>query len=127
MNRREPVSKGYVNFPINDPSYTHTAEGGILVKLYVINDKWDDPDSFEICCGVVVTDALTESMIGSDRITPPTISRQSSHSSPVHMPILQYNSTSVNDIPERIINESQSERTLNEWIGFVLTGFYYGL
>lgn len=78
MNRREPVSKGYVNFPINDPSYTHTAEGGMLVKLYVINDKWDDindkwddPDSFEICCGAVVTDALNASMIGSDRITLP--------------------------------------------------------
>jgi len=77
MNRREPISKGYVNFPINDPSYEHTAEGGMLVKLYVINDKWDDPDSFEICCGSDVHDVLSEIMVGSDRITPPQFTENS--------------------------------------------------
>lgn len=77
MNRREPISKGYVNFPINDPSYEHTKEGGMVVKLYVINDKWDDPDNFNVCCGSNVCDVLSESMIGSDRVTSPQFTENS--------------------------------------------------
>lgn len=67
MKRRENVANGYVNFPMFDPQYKNSNEGGMIVKLVVFNESdVDDDDNFELCTGVYVNDFLTESFVGCD-------------------------------------------------------------
>jgi hypothetical protein len=42
MNRRSKEVRGYVNFPVDDPSWEYTGEGGMFVRLIVLegNDYW---------------------------------------------------------------------------------------
>jgi len=46
MNRRSKKINGYVNFPVNDPAFKNTGEGGMFVRLVV----WYDQD-WMTCCG----------------------------------------------------------------------------
>ena len=66
MNRRSTEKNGWVNFPVNDPSWQNTREGGMFVKLVVCDDREFD-DKFGVCCGVNVFDRVTEQLIADDR------------------------------------------------------------
>ena len=48
MERRSNVVRGHVEFPVDDPSYENTMEGGMFVRLVVLDDE-DDTDL--VCCG----------------------------------------------------------------------------
>lgn len=66
MQRRTYNVSGWVNFPINNPEWENTGEGGMLVKLVVI-DQAPYETEFAMCCGAYVTDMLSESFIGDDQ------------------------------------------------------------
>lgn len=48
MDRRSTTIAGFVNFPVKDPSYRNTNEGGMFVRL-VVRDRLMG-DTF-VCCG----------------------------------------------------------------------------
>lgn len=66
MNRRSTDMNGWVNFPVNDPNWQNTKEGGMFVKLVVCDDREFD-ERFGVCCGVNVWDQVTEQLIADDR------------------------------------------------------------
>ena len=73
MNRRSTDKNGVVNFPVDDPSWHNSREGGMFVKLVVCDDREFD-EQYGICCGVHVYDFLSETLIGDDvRPRPETI------------------------------------------------------
>lgn len=69
MNRRNANSRsGWVNFPVDNPSYTNSREGGMVVKMVVVaplTQHADEPE-FAQCCGAMVHDQLTEILVGDD-------------------------------------------------------------
>ena len=65
MKRRSTETSGWVRFPIDDPAWSHTREGGTVVKLVVCDDR--DEDGFALCSGAWVTDVLTEILIDDDQ------------------------------------------------------------
>ncbi len=66
MQRRSTAVSGWVEFPVNDPAWKNSNEGGMLVKL-VVCDNRAAADQFGLCCGASVTDLLSESFVGDDR------------------------------------------------------------
>jgi hypothetical protein len=65
MQRRTNAISGWVNFPVNDSSWTSTNEGGMAVKLVVYGDE-DFYDKFVMCCGAQVYDISNEVLVGDD-------------------------------------------------------------
>ncbi len=63
MQRRSQAVEGCVNFPIHQAS---TNEGGMLVKLWVI-DRQEFDDAYGMCCGVAVWDKCSETFLGTDK------------------------------------------------------------
>lgn len=72
MQRRTNAVDGWVNFPVNDPRFHSTKEGGMLVKLVVIDNREFD-DHFGQCTGANVFDVLTESFVGDDKRPKPDV------------------------------------------------------
>jgi hypothetical protein len=70
MQRRTKEISGCVNFPVNDPSWENSKEGGMVVKLVVADNREFD-DQFGMCCGAQVFDVLTELLLGDDKCPPP--------------------------------------------------------
>lgn len=66
MQRRTTAVTGCVNFPVSEPAWKNSGEGGMLVKLVVCDNREFD-EQFGVCCGVSVTDILCESFVGDDR------------------------------------------------------------
>lgn len=66
MQRRSTAITGWVNFPVNDPQWANSMEGGMVVKL-VVCDNRDFDDQFGVCCGASVSDLLSECFVGDDR------------------------------------------------------------
>lgn len=66
MKRRSNNKNGWVNFPVDDPSWHNTQEGGLFVKLVVCDDR-EYNDRFGICSGVFVHDRLSELLIADDK------------------------------------------------------------
>ncbi len=66
MNRRSTDMNGWVNFPVNDPRWRSTNEGGMFVKLVVCDNREFDK-KFGVCCGVSVRDTLSEVLIADDK------------------------------------------------------------
>jgi hypothetical protein len=58
---RNSKTKGYVNFPIDDPQYRDTGEGGMFVKLVVYDDK-----NLGACFGAHIIDVLNEVFVSDD-------------------------------------------------------------
>lgn len=54
---------GYVNFPVKDPDYENSGEGGMFVKLVVVDKK----NKCSMCCGDYIIDMLGECFIGDDK------------------------------------------------------------
>lgn len=72
MQRRTTAQSGWVRFPVDDPRYRNSGEGGMLVKLVAVEPP-DLPEAraFGVCCGAQVWDLLTEVLIGDDQCPPP--------------------------------------------------------
>lgn len=66
MQRRSTAVSGWVNFPVNNPAWQNSMEGGMVVKL-VVCDNREFEDQFGVCAGASVTDVLSESFVGDDR------------------------------------------------------------
>ena len=66
MNRRSTKTKGFVNFPIEDPRYKNSHEGGMFVKIVVV-DTEKKSKQFPVCCGNVVWDNHQEVLVGDDQ------------------------------------------------------------
>lgn len=64
--RRTNAISGCVRFPVDSTEYTSTREGGMFVKLVVVDDLPYDQSPWTVCCGVSVTDVLSESFVGDD-------------------------------------------------------------
>ncbi len=73
MQRRSIAQSGWVAFPVSDPAWKNSGEGGMLVKLVVCDNREFDAQ-FGECCGVSVTDVLQESFVGDDQ-RPKPVSR----------------------------------------------------
>lgn len=46
MDRRSKTTNGFVNFPVNDPQWSNSGEGGMYITLVV-----EDSRDWMICCG----------------------------------------------------------------------------
>ncbi len=66
MQRRSAVVSGWVKFPVDDPAWKNSHEGGMFVKLVVCDNREFD-DQFGVCSGVSVFNVLSESFIADDR------------------------------------------------------------
>jgi len=76
MKRRTNIVSGWVNFPINDPQWTNTNEGGMVVKLVVIEDE-EIVDKWALCFGAQVYDICSECLVGDDKFSPCSSSNSS--------------------------------------------------
>lgn len=70
MQRRSNTISGWVNFPVDNPDWENSGEGGMVVKL-VVCDNRDFDNQFGMCFGASVTDLMDESFIGDDRRSRP--------------------------------------------------------
>lgn len=64
MNRRSSAVTGYVNFPIDDPNYTNSREGGMFVRLVVMDKSMGN--GWMQCCGGDNLCLYDEDFVGSD-------------------------------------------------------------
>ena len=80
--RRTTARFGCVNFPVEDPRYHSTGEGGMFVKLVVTDDRDYDESDWTICCGVAVVDHRSEEFVGDDQAQAPQLPPLSSEDSP---------------------------------------------
>lgn len=68
MQRRSDQMAGCVAFPVTDPNWPTSGEGGMVVKLVVLSDvEFDDPANPAVCAGAQVFDVLTEVLVGDDK------------------------------------------------------------
>ena len=63
MNRRSKKILGLVNFPVDDPQYENSNEGGMFVRLVVrpVRKQW------MVCCGGMNSIMYDECFIGDDK------------------------------------------------------------
>ena len=71
--RRTTARHGFVNFPIDDPRFRNSGEGGMFVKLVVVDDRDYDKSDWTICCAPGITDHLGESLIADDQAPRPIL------------------------------------------------------
>lgn len=70
MNRRTTKITGCVNFPVNDPIYENTGEGGIFVKLLIIDKNRNRRrKEWAQCCGAYVHDLFVEILISDNLLS----------------------------------------------------------
>lgn len=60
MKRRSVQTSGVVNFPVEDPEWEFSQEGGTVVKMIVLAPA--DKNEFQLCFGAYVTDFLSETL-----------------------------------------------------------------
>lgn len=74
MQRRSTHMAGCVAFPVNDPCWPTTGEGGMFVKLVVVNNAGPNgADDVAVCCGAQVFDVLVEVLVGDDKRPKPVL------------------------------------------------------
>ena len=64
---------GAVAFPVDNPTWRNSGEGGMFVKLVVVDDRDYDDSDWTICCGVSVSDLKSEELVGDDQLDPPAL------------------------------------------------------
>lgn len=69
MNRRSEEVKGFVNFPVDNPDYRNSNEGGLFVRL-VVEPRLDGPGEL-VCSGGYNHVLFDESYLRDDNRTPP--------------------------------------------------------
>lgn len=68
MNRRSNAIRGCVRFPVDDPNWINSREGGMVVKLVALEPpEVPEGRQFGVCCGAYVVDQLSEELVGDDR------------------------------------------------------------
>lgn len=77
MKRGQKEQRGFVHFPIDNPRYSNTGEGGMFVRLVVIpveEDRFpDNPDKYwMLCCGGTQSIQRDECFIGDDQYRSPS-------------------------------------------------------
>ena len=69
MRRREKFVTGLVNFPVDSPDYENTKEGGMFVRVMVLEtpqtEAWLDKTWME-CCGGTQTVQMDESLLADE-------------------------------------------------------------
>lgn len=67
--RKTNLVTGWVYFPVGSPQWPSTGEGGMVVKLVVVDRADADPSitGFGVCSGAYVSDILSEGLVGDDR------------------------------------------------------------
>lgn len=70
--RRTSEVRGGVAFPTDSKVYKSTRDGGMVVKLYVMEPNGHPAGSTSVCCGADVRDILSDNLVFSDRIPKPT-------------------------------------------------------
>lgn len=67
VTRRSNEQKGFVNFPVNDPKWKNSHEGGMSVQLVVedADHKWG------LCCGGYHNILYVETLVGDNHEYPP--------------------------------------------------------
>ena len=71
--RRTLATFGAVNFPFDDPRYRSSKEGGMFVKLVVVDDREYDESDWTICVGASVLDHKQASLVGDDQAACPVL------------------------------------------------------
>ena len=69
--RRTRAVHGMVDFPVDDKTWDHTAEGGTIVRLVVIDDRGGSP--WEMVCGTEIRYARSEVLVGDDTMAAPKL------------------------------------------------------
>jgi hypothetical protein len=68
LARKTQEASGWVNFPLQDPRYCCTGEGGMVVKLVAVDEaEASAPEHFARCFGAHVHDVLGALLAGDDR------------------------------------------------------------
>lgn len=62
--RRSTQVRGFVDFPINDPDYKNSGEGGMFVRLVVAEN--DENSYWGVCCGGTQSILYDEQLLGDD-------------------------------------------------------------
>ena len=65
MQRRTNAFTGWVKFPVNNPLWRNSYEGGMIVKLVVIDPREYDKKA-ALCVGAEVQDVLNSTFTGDD-------------------------------------------------------------
>lgn len=82
LGRRSNQVRGFVDFPISDPRYKNTGEGGMFVILVVVPhhaegnplEDWDTfyarmkTEEWKVCSGGSISVNYDESLIGDDKV-----------------------------------------------------------
>ncbi len=72
MHRRSKEISGFVNFPVNNPAWVNTCEGGMTVMLVAV-EKFSAPDrEWEQCVGPAIV-TIRDVLLGDDRLPMPSI------------------------------------------------------
>lgn len=66
MNRRSTQMRGWVNFPIFNPDYENSNEGGMFVRLMVF-DNPKEKKQFPLCTGNYIFEEFQEVLVGDDK------------------------------------------------------------
>lgn len=64
--RRTPVKHGMVNFPMESTSYLDTKQGGMFVKLVIVDTSEYEVSNWKICVGGDVVDQFNAELVGDD-------------------------------------------------------------
>jgi hypothetical protein len=64
--RRSKEVRGFVDFPINDPLYKNSGEGGMFVRLVIAEN--DENRYWGVCCGGTQSFLYDEVLLGDDVI-----------------------------------------------------------
>ena len=65
MNRRSNEVRGFVRFPVTDPDWKNTGEGGMFVRLVVYEKEGVD---WKVCCGGYQHIFCDESLLTDDAL-----------------------------------------------------------
>lgn len=71
--RRTNTQHGFVNFPLSSIDFVSSREGGMFVKLVVVDERDYDDSEWTICCGAAVFDRLSEQLVGDSEAALPAL------------------------------------------------------
>lgn len=101
--RRSSRTSGVIAFPIDDPKYRNTMEGGMIVKLVAREpDGLADEHVFRNCCGSHVFDSYGELLLWDDLRPHPERSVSSDYA----------------NVDEWLLAMDQEEKTYKDWLHY---------
>ena len=67
MNRRSKKVRGYVKFPVGSKEFRNSSEGGMLVRLVVVDESNKRDKEWMVCCGGHNEIMMDESFLCDDK------------------------------------------------------------